>query len=828
MLVSAVHPRRVLSLFIAGGLAFSLSAIAGPASAVNSPQASVVSTNPADFTPQVMNGSVQGITQIGNKIVAVGTFTTVRQTLTSADITRNRIFAFDATTGAIDMSFNPNLGGSANSVDNDGTNIYVGGAFSSVGGNTAIKRVVKLTALGAVAPGFSAVPNSGVNEVVVRGNRLFVGGGFTNVKSGTTTTTRNALAGLDSTSGAVLSTVNVPFTGLYDPAIGGGTNVKRFDMTPDGSKLVAVGNFSTVGGQPRSQIAVVNTPTTGAAGVASWATNRYDADHNDCAGVFDTFMRDVDFSPDGSYFAVTATGAYAGGVSSGTLCDTTTRWETASTGNDPTWIDYTGGDTTYGVAVTGTAIYTGGHMRWQNNPYQGDEAGPGAVPREGIAALDPVNGLPLSWNPGRTRGVGAQALYATSTGLWVGSDTNKIGNPRETHSRIAFMPLAGGTTIPVVNPATLPNDLFLAERTSCSAGGVLYRVNGAGPALAQSDGSPDWTTDDAYRNTGNSADWGGPAAVDSTVPACTTPDIFRTERWDDAGDPEMHFGFDVPAGTAVKVRLYFADRYSGTSAVGSRVFNVSIDGVLKLSNFDINAAAGHDRGTMREFPITSDGTIDIDFGHVVENPLIDGIEIIAASGNGPQATPGTLLRRPVDGSGAPTGAATTANSAIDWSLVRGAFLVNGTLYYGLGDGGFYARTFNKTTGAVGTQRVVNLYDDPDTGERIPFAIANLTGMFYDTATHRIYYTLAGDSRLFYRYFTPQSEVVGAQEFVGSSDVDLSTVSGMTLAGGNVLYGSSDDGALRSVAFNGGQISGPSTVTSNDGTWRFRAIFVPNT
>jgi hypothetical protein len=52
--------------------AISMAGVAAPASAVNSPLASVVSANPADFTPQVMNGSVQGIIQIGNKIVAVG------------------------------------------------------------------------------------------------------------------------------------------------------------------------------------------------------------------------------------------------------------------------------------------------------------------------------------------------------------------------------------------------------------------------------------------------------------------------------------------------------------------------------------------------------------------------------------------------------------------------------------------------------------------------------------------------------------------------------------------------------------------------------------
>jgi hypothetical protein len=641
------HRRGLLALFTAGVFAISMAGVAAPASAVNSPLASVVSTNPADFTPQVMNGSVQGITQIGNKIVAVGTFTTVRQTVTGANITRNGIFAFDATTGAIDMGFNPNLGGNANSVDTDGTFLYVGGAFTSVGGNTATKRVAKLTAAGANVPGLQ-VPNKAVNEVVVRGTRLYIGGAFTNV--GGAGTPRTALAVLDTTTGAVLPDVNISFAGLHN---GGTTNITRMDVTPDGSKLVAVGNFTTVGGLPREQIVMINL--AGTASVSTWHTSLY---QGQCAPVFDTYMRDVDISPDGSYFAVSATGAYSGGVTSGTLCDTTTRWETNRTGDgqQPTWIDYTGGDTTYGVAATGVAIYVGGHMRWQNNPFQGDQAGPGAVPREGIAALDPVNGLPLSWNPGRTRGVGAQALYATATGLWVGSDTDKIGNPRETHSRIAFMPITGGTTVPSVNPAALPNDLFLAEPTS----------------------------------------------------------------------------------------------------------------------------------------------------------------------------PGRLLRRTVDGAGAPTGAATTANTAMDWSLVRGAFLVNGNLYYGLGDGGLYARTFNKTTGAVGTQRAVNLFDDPDTGQRIPFAIANLTGMFYDTATHRLYYTVAGDTRLFYRYFTPESEVVGAQTFVGTTSVDLSTVSGMTLAGGRVLFGSSTDGALRSVAFSGGQITGSSTITSNDGTWRFRAIVVPNT
>ncbi len=365
-------------------------------------------------------------------------------------------------------------------------------------------------------------------------------------------------------------------------------------------------------------------------------------------------MRDVDFSPDGSYFVVSTTGAFAGGAGSGTLCDTLTRWETTSTGNDPTWAAYTGGDTSYGVAITGSAVYVGGHMRWFNNPFQGDQAGPGAVPREGIAALDPLNGLPLSWNPGRSRGVGAQAMFATSQGLWVGSDTTRLGG--ETHGRIGFLPLAGGTTVPTVPAAALPNDLFVAQQT---AGGVLQR-------------------------------------------------------------------------------------------------------------------------------------------------------------------------RAVNASGQPTGAPSTANSALDWSTVRGAFLLNGTMYYGLSNGTFNKRTFNATTGATGAQVVVNLRDDPDNGTRIPFSISTTTGMFYDTATHRIYYTVSGDARLYYRYFTPESETVGAQTFqADAGGVSFATAAGLTLASGRILYGSSSDGALRSAPFAGGRVTGAASVVSSDGTWRYRAIAVPS-
>jgi hypothetical protein len=88
----------------------------------------------------------------------------------------------------------------------------------------------------------------------------------------------------------------------------------------------------------------------------------------------------------------------------------------------------------------------------------------------------------------------------------------------------------------------------------------------------------------------------------------------------------------------------------------------------------------------------------------------------------------------------------------------------------------------------------------------------MTGAFF--ADGRMYYTVKGQPRLYYRYFTQESQVVGASLYVASTNkdgVNWKTVRGMTMASGQLVY-ASGDGTLKRVSFASGKPTGtPETI-----------------
>ncbi|MET7806678.1 hypothetical protein [Micromonospora chersina] len=405
-----------------------------PALAVNATHTTVVGTNPVDWTPHALDGTVYRILQIGNRVYLAGSFTTVRNAGQTAPLAMPRLVALDATTGRIDTTFRPVVNGTVKALaaSPDGRSLYIGGAFTTVNG-VAAPRVARVdAATGARVAGFTpAAVNNQVNDMRLVGNRLILGGAFQTVGG----VTRRALAALNATTGAADASVNLRVEGARKTTSGATSPVKieALDVSADGRRLVFVGNFSSVAGVARHQLAVANLSDTGAT-LSGWSTLRYQPQ---CAASMPTYLRGVDISPDGTWFVAVTTGA----AFPGTLCDAASRFEFGAEagGKQPTWVNYTGGDTLLSVAITGAAVYVGGHQRWLDNPYGRDSAGAGAVSRPGIGAIHPTTGKALAWNPTKDRGVGTAELYATDRGLWVGSDTVTVAG--EYHARVAFLPL---------------------------------------------------------------------------------------------------------------------------------------------------------------------------------------------------------------------------------------------------------------------------------------------------------------------------------------------------------------------------------------------------
>jgi hypothetical protein len=413
----------------AGGIAVMLAATAMGTADASPAIGRVVSTNPVNYTPNITNGAAYKSAEANGMLYVGGSFTSVTSaagTTPTGTFTRNHILAFNAATGSISTSFAPNVNGDVWAIVPSGTSLYIGGSFSSVNG-VARRGLAKIDATtGAVDTSFNAALTSGnVTEAALVSGRLIISGTFP-----------KKILAVNPASGANTGYINVAVTGSV-ASNAGPVEVYRFAVNPAGTKLVGVGNFTTVGGATHYRAFMLDLGST-AASVSAW---RYTPLQQMCAASsLPDYMRDVDFSPDGSYFVFVSTGFVPlSGQVGIALCDAASRFETANLSPArPTWINYTGGDTLHSVAVTDQAVYVQGHQRWLNNPQGRDNAGPGAVSRPGIGAIDPTTGLALAWNPTKDRGVGGKDLLVTARGLWVASDTAHIGH--ETRMRIALLP----------------------------------------------------------------------------------------------------------------------------------------------------------------------------------------------------------------------------------------------------------------------------------------------------------------------------------------------------------------------------------------------------
>ena len=421
-----------------------LLAVSSPTGAQDEEHPTVVSQKAASGTAQlhankaVRRPHVDALARIAGTIYIGGYFRRVAD-----DDGRHRlpnVASLDESTGQVNTDFSVDLDGPVYALATYGNSVFIGGDFRTANGTRRTFLVKVNSTTGAVREGFDAGLRGRVNDLVVSDDRLFVAGSF-----------RQRLVALDPGTGDDTGFFDLDIAGDIDGSRGS-TSVYEIAINEAGTRLVGVGNFETVDGQARRR-AFMAQLDDGSSTLDDWYYDSLAKHCNSKRAAKIAYLQGVDFAPDGTYFVLVSTGSYVRTPDhiGETVCDAAARFETADKDPErPSWINYSGGDSIWSVAVTGAAVYVQGHIRWLDNPNGRNGFGEGAKIRRGIGAIKPgqytetgdeikPGGHAMTWHPVKTAQVGGEAFLATPTGLWVGSDSAEFaGDP---HRGVAYVPL---------------------------------------------------------------------------------------------------------------------------------------------------------------------------------------------------------------------------------------------------------------------------------------------------------------------------------------------------------------------------------------------------
>ena len=369
-----LFPALALLLAVASVVALSV-ALPGPAGAI-------VSANPDDPTCET-NGRVNAVAYLGATIYIGGSFTQVRNCGGDpTTVTRNRLAAFDAATGAL-RTWNPGANGvvRALKVSPAGTRIYVGGDFSTVGGAVR-SRIAALSPSSGNAFGWSPYVNDSVKSVTTSnsGATVYVGGDFDSAEGAG----RRHLAAFNATSGNLTS---------LKPNVSNGTGnfatVLAMDVSADGNTLYFAGDFALVNGSSRRNAAAVSS---GIGTLRAWSPSST----ADVVG-------DLTLSSSGRT-------VFVGGRSTGGYVQA----YGPTAGGTPVWNVGANGDVE-ALAIISSTLYVGGHFT--------SIAGQG---RGHLAALRASGGGLESWNPGANGVFGAFGAAITSSRVAFGGEFTQV------------------------------------------------------------------------------------------------------------------------------------------------------------------------------------------------------------------------------------------------------------------------------------------------------------------------------------------------------------------------------------------------------------------
>ncbi|MEX0289129.1 MAG: PKD domain-containing protein [Flavobacteriaceae bacterium] len=171
---------------------------------------------------------------------------------------------------------------------------------------------------------------------------------------------------------------------------------------------------------------------------------------------------------------------------------------------------------------------------------------------------------------------------------------------------------------------TLNSKIVVFEPKETQGPTFPLRINAGGPEVSY---NGEVFEEDVYFQDGQAFSNNSAAVVD----------LFKTERT----SPQKTFNYSIPASNGdYTVILHFAEIYwgatgGGPGGVGSRIFDVSIEGVVVLDDYDIVADVGSETAVEKSFEVTvTDGQLNLNFSSLVavggeDQPKVSAIEVLA-------------------------------------------------------------------------------------------------------------------------------------------------------------------------------------------------------
>ena len=394
---------------------------------------------------------------------------------------RNNIAALDTITG-LATNWNPNagLGGTVNSISVAGSAVYVGGSFSSIGMVTR-NGIAALDATSGIPTTWNPNANlgAGISSIAPADSVVFVGGNFTSIGGGM----RNGIAALHATTGLITS---------WDPQTSISNYVYPYSIVVLGSTVYVGGEFDSLGGQPRNNIAALDIITGNA---TSWNPNSNGP------------VRTIVVSDSIVYIG----GNYSSIGGQPRVCIAAIN---KSTGNATSW-NPSVSNLIVSMALTGTNLYIGGSFNTIGGQY-----------RSGLGAISTLTGLATSWDPDPNNYV--LSLSTSGTTLYVGGNFSYFGstsNPVIRNRLASFDITTGNFTSwnPDVSPSSTDMVLSIAASDSkvfvgghfSSIGGIDRNSFAGFSDCDPSDGtdvqsacnSYTWIDGNTYTSSNNSATW---------------------------------------------------------------------------------------------------------------------------------------------------------------------------------------------------------------------------------------------------------------------------------------------------------------------------------